>query len=529
MKTIISGENARKKLKIGVNKLANAVRVTLGPKGRNVVLDRPFLSPLITNDGVTIARQIELEDPAENMGANLIKQVSIKTNDVAGDGTTTACILSSKIIDEGIKCIEAGSNPLEINQGMKIALNHVKEYLSKESIAVKTTNDIIHIATISAGSNEIGELIGKAIKEVGENGIITLEEGKATTTELKFVEGFEYDRGFVSPYMATNTEKQTAELENCKILVCDQKLSSINQLLPVLEQCSAKGLPLLIIAEDYDQEVLGMLVVNKLRGNLSVVATKSPSFANKKRQILSDICLLTGATLFAGEFGKELSSASLDALGTASKVIISNDKTTIIASNNKKSEINTLISTLSQELDAQTDQNAIAQLQERIARLAGKAAIISVGAPTEIEMQEKKLRIEDAIASTKSAINSGIVCGGGTAYLGAKKYLETLGLHYSTDIQTGINIISHCLEEPTRQIAQNAGVDEGVIVEKILASDEKYLGYDAQNNKYCNMLDAGIIDPTKVEIVALENAISVASTMLTTETIILENTQNAQK
>lgn len=529
MKTIISGENARKKLKIGASKLAAAVKVTLGPKGRNAVIERKYMSPLVTNDGVTIARTIELEDPAENIGASLIKQVSIKTNEIAGDGTTTACVLADTIISEGIKCIESGSNPLEINRGMKMAFEKIKEFLIDFSIPVKTNDDIVHIAAISAGDSSIGKLIGSAIKEVGENGIITLEESKTASTELKFVEGLEYDRGYISPYMINNADKQIVSLENCKILVCDQKITSINQILPILEQCSANNLPLLVIAEDFDQDVIGMLVVNKLRGNLNVVATKSPYFANKKKQMLSDICMLSNATLFSAEVDKPVSSATISDLGTAAKVIVSADRTTIIMPEANKQSTQALLEKLSKELNETTDDYAKQELESRIARISGKASIICVGAPTEVELQEKKLRIEDAIAATKAAIAKGVVCGGGVAYLGAKKYMDGLAFEATHDELIGINIVKNSLETPIRQIAKNAGVDDGVVVNNILSNSKEHYGYNAFDDTYCDMLKSGIIDPTKVEIAALENAISVASTLLTTETIIVENVQKDDK
>lgn len=523
MKSIIYGENARKKLKNGINKLTDAVKITLGPKGRNVVLSRQFATPLVTNDGVTIAREIELEDKFENMGATMLKQVSIKTNDVAGDGTTTACVLANALVEEGIKNIEAGANPLAINAGMKKAFDIVKAELTSKSKPIQSQSDIKNIATISAGDQFIGNLISQAINEVGKNGIITLEEGKESHTSVHYVEGLEFDRGYISPYMCNNQEKQSAELENCKILVSNMKITSINQILPILEQISKSGFPLLIIAEDYDAEVLSMLVINKLRGNLNVVATKTPNFGDKRRKFLDDICLLTGATLFSTEFDSNITEATLSSLGTASKVSVYSDKTTIITSNINSKIVAEKINSLSNALANETDDYKKQELQDQIARLSGKVAVISVGAPTELEMQEKKLRIEDALSATKAATSMGIVCGGGVALLRCQTVLQSKQDEFDGEQKIGLQIVLKSLQAPIRQIAENCGVDAGVIVDTILKNKNEHYGYDAQKNKYCDMFNSGIVDPTKVSISALENAISIACTMLTTECLVADN------
>lgn len=523
MKEIIIGQNARKKLKQGVDKLADAVKVTLGPKGRNVVLDRKYTSPLITNDGVTIAKEIELADPFENMGANLIKQVSIKTNSVAGDGTTTACVLAQSMISEGIKNIEAGASPSLVKIGMNKALNNVKTTLSSFSKIVSTTTDIKNIASISAGDSEVGELISQAMQKVGEDGIITLEEGKTSTTTLKFVEGLEFDRGWISPYMTTNQEKLIAELSNAKLLVTTQKINSVNQILPVLEQANQKGFPLIIIADDYDQEVISMLVVNKLRGNLNVVAVKAPFFADKRRNLLEDICALTGASLFSEELGRDISSASVSDLGDVNKAIISQNTTTLIEPKINQNTQEHILS-LKNLLSDATDEYQKEQLQKRIAKLSGSVAIISVGAPTEVEMQEKKLRIEDALSSTKAAADTGIVAGGGSALLKCTNGLLQLINTLDGDEKTGANIVLASLQAPIRQIAKNAYVDDGVVVKEVLSNPSNTFGYNAFSGNYCDMIESGIIDPVKVTITAIENAVSVASTLLTTECLVADTT-----
>ena len=521
MKEILNGENARKKLKSGIDKLTNAVKVTLGPKGKNVVLERKFTTPLITNDGVTIAKEIELADPFENLGASLIKQVSIKTNSVAGDGTTTACVLAQSIIETGIKNIESGASPILLKKGMDLALQGIKEHIENNSKKVESITDIKNIATISSGDANVGELISQAMQKVGKNGIISLEEGKQITTTLKLVEGLEFDRGFVSPYMATNQDKLTTELSNAKLLVTTEKITSINQILPLLEICNQNAIPLLIIADDFEQEVITMLVVNKLRGNLNVVAVKAPSFAEKRRQILEDICMLTGATLFCDQLNSQLNLATIDNLGSVNKIVVTQDKTTIIEPNANKSKVQEHINNLQNLLSGEEDEFKKEELSNRIARLNGAVAVISVGAPTEVEMQEKKLRIEDALSATKAAVLSGIVAGGGTALLRCIPYLNTLAEKESGDIKLGIQIVQKAIEAPARQIAKNAYVDDGVVIKTILDNSNTNWGYDALNNTYCDMLQCGIIDPTKVTLSAIQSAVSVASTLLSTECLVV--------
>ena len=527
MKEILSGEIARKKLKNGVDKLADVVKVTLGPKGRNVVLDRRYTAPLITNDGVTIAKEIDLPDKFENMGANLVKQVCIKTNSLAGDGTTTACVLAQSIINNGIKNIEAGASPVDLKTGMNLALKAIKEQLIKCSQKVESIEDIKNIATISSGDVSVGELISEAMEKVGKDGIISLEEGKQSHTVLKLVEGLEFERGFVSPYMATNQDKFVAELQNAKVLVTDQKINSVNQILPILEVCNQNAIPLLLIADDYESEVITMLVVNKLRGNLNVVAVKAPFFADKRRNMLSDICTLSGATLFSQELNKDLSCATIADLGTVNKVVVTQDKTTIIEPQGDRLIIEQYISKLkAQQLDCEDDYKRD-ELLARIARLNGAVAIISVGAPTEVEMQEKKLRIEDALAATKSAVEYGIVAGGGSALLKCTNLLQSLANMHQGDVKTGINILLSAVQAPTRQIAINTYVDDGIVIKNILDNQNNNWGYNASIGEYCDMMLCGIVDPTKVTLSAIESATSVASTLISTECLITE-TQSPQ-
>lgn len=532
MNDILMGENARKKLKNGMDKLANAVKITLGPKGRNVALHRQYSAPLITNDGVTIAKEIELEDQYENMGASLIKQVSIKTNSVAGDGTTTACVLAQSIIETGIKHIEAGASPIILKKGMELAQKVIIEQLNQNSKKVETISDVKNIATISSGDAEVGQLIADAMQHVGKDGIINLEEGNQIKTTLKFVEGLEFDRGWVSPYMTTNQEKYIAELSNAKLLITDEKISSVNQILPVLELCNQQSLPLLIIAEDYEPEVVTMLVVNKLRGNLNVVAVKAPFFADKRKFMLEDICMLSGATMFSSQLNNSISQATISDLGTAQRVIVSQDKTTLIEPKNNSDKICAYIQNLKQMQQTEQDSFKKEELSSRIARLSGAVAVISVGAATEVEMQEKKLRIEDALSATTSALENGIVAGGGTALLKCTKNLFQLVDSLDGDEKLGASILLSCLQAPIRQIAKNAFVDDGVVVKTVLDNPEKNFGYDAYNNTYCDMMKNGIVDPTKVTISALQNAVSVASILLYTECLVAPidpiNTQKTQ-
>lgn len=521
MKEILCGTSARKKLKDGATKLANVVKTTLGPKGRNVVLERKYSTPLVTNDGVTIAKDISLADPFENIGASLIKEASIKTNDIAGDGTTTACVLASSMISQGIKNIEAGASPKLLKIGMEKGLQVIEDCLREQSKKVQTTDDIKNIATISAAEPEIGELIASAMQKVGEDGIISLEEGKTATTELKLVEGLEFDRGFISPYLATNQDKLICEFTSAKLLVTDGKISNINQILQVLETCNQKGLPLVIIADDYEQEVITLLVVNKLRGNLNCVAVKAPLFGDKRRHMLEDICVLSGATLFSSELGAELSSASVADLGEVNKVIVTNDKTTLIEPKGVTEKTREHIASL-KALLAESDENDAGELRTRIARLKGQVAVISVGAPTETEMQEKKMRIEDALAATRAATSEGIVPGGGVALLRCNAALTRLIDSLEGDLKTGAQIMLAATQAPIRQIVLNAYGDPGVVIKTILDNPSLSYGYNAFNGEFCDMFTSGIVDPTKVTLCTIKSAVSVASTMLSTDSVVVD-------
>jgi len=521
-KQMLSGFDAIKKLETGVNKLANAVKVTLGPKGRNVVLDRKFATPLITNDGVTIAKEITLSDPFENMGANLIKEVSIRTNEVAGDGTTTACILAESIVSEGVKNYTAGANPIILKKGIQKAINTVVEHLKEISTPVLSIKEIFQVASISAGDEEIGELIAQGFEKVGKDGVISVEESKTLKTELKIVEGMQFDRGYLSPYMVNNTDKMECNLSDCYILITDKKIKNLNDILPVLEGVSQSGKSLLIIAEDLENEVLSTLVLNKLRGALNVVAVKAPGYADKRKALCEDIAVLTGGTFICDELGYELKETDMSKLGFASNIKVTKDSTIISggkgsreAIDNRANEIRGQIATC----DIEFDKN---RLQSRLAKLLGGIAVICVGSATEVEMQEKKLRIEDAIEATKSAVEEGIVCGGGIALLTCIPSVEKLIQTLNGDEKTGALIVLKSLSAPIKMIAHNAGVDGGVIIEKVLSSKTKNYGYNALTNEYVNMLECGIIDPTKVTRCAIENAGSVAATLLTTEVIVTD-------
>lgn len=454
------------------------------------------------------------------MGASLIKQVSIKTNSVAGDGTTTACVLAQSIVEHGIKHIESGASPILLKQGMEKALACAIDKLNNQTKKIDTLEDIKNIATISSGSSEVGELIAEAISKVGKDGIINLEDGNQLETKLKLVEGVEFDRGWVSPYMATNQEKSTTEMQNVRVLITEDKISSVNQILPILEACNQNGLPLLIIAEDYEPEVVTMLVVNKLRGNLNVVAVKAPFFANKRRQMLEDLCMLCGAKLFSLQLNTSISEATVADLGTFGKAVVSQNSTTLIYPQNSSIDLEQHIENLRSQLTSCADSFEKEEISKRIARLKGAVAVISVGAPTEVEMQEKKLRIEDALSATSSAIEKGIVAGGGTALLKCSPKVASLVENLTGDIKLGAQTLLDALQSPTRQIAKNAFVDDGVVIKTILENNSSNYGYDALNNKYCDMIASGIIDPTKVTISALQNAVSVASTLLYTECIV---------
>ena len=519
-KNIIFGEEARRSMQRGVDTLANTVKVTLGPKGRNVVLDKKFGAPLITNDGVTIAREIELEDPYENMGAQLVKEVATKTNDVAGDGTTTATLLAQAIIREGLKNVTAGANPMMIRNGIKVAVDKAVEELRSISKQVEGKEDIARVAAISSADEEIGQLIANAMEKVGNEGVITVEESKSMGTELDIVEGMQFDRGYVSSYMVTDTEKMEASLDNPYILITDKKITNIQDLLPILEQIVQQGRKLLIIAEDIEGEAMATLVVNKLRGTFTCVAVKAPGFGDRRKEMLQDIAILTGGTVISEELGHDLKEVTLESLGTAESVKITKDNTTIVNGKGNKEEIQNRVHQIRTQLEETTSEFDKEKLQERLAKLAGGVAVIKVGAATETELKEKKLRIEDALAATKAAVEEGIVPGGGTAFVTILNKVAELKVD-DADAQLGINIIAKSLEEPMRQIACNAGVEGSVIIEKVRNS-EVGVGYDALKGEYVNMIKVGIVDPTKVTRSALQNAASVASTFLTTEAAVCD-------
>lgn len=522
-KKILEGIEARKALEKGVNTLANTVKITLGPKGRNVVLGKKYASPLITNDGVTIAKEIELDDPFENMGAELIKEVSVKTNDVAGDGTTTACVLAQAIISEGMKNFTAGANPVILKKGIFKATEVVTEELKKISKPVTSTNDIRQVAVISAGDEEIGSLIASAMDKVGSDGVITVEESQTMKTELSFVEGMQFDRGYLSPYMCTNTEKMLAELDNPYILITDKKISNIQEILPLLEEIVKQSAKLLIIADDIEGEALTTLILNKLRGTFNCVGVKAPSFGEKRKAMLEDIAILTGGNVISEELGLDFKNITLENLGRAKSVKIDKDNTTIVEGYGDEEKIKARVQSIKEQIKNQTSEYELEKLNERLAKLSGGVAVIKVGSATEIEMKEKKLRIEDALSATKAASEEGIVPGGGVALLKTTPALKKLIESLSGDEKTGANIILCAIEEPIRQIAKNSGVDGGVVVNKIYENlDKNAYGFDALNNIYCDMLESGIVDPTKVTRSALQNAASVSATMLTTEAVVVE-------
>ena len=519
-KMIQFGEEARRAMQSGVDKLANTVKVTLGPKGRNVILDKKFGSPLITNDGVSIAREIELEDPYENMGAQLVKEVATKTNDVAGDGTTTATLLAQAIIREGLKNVTAGANPILIRNGIRKAVDVAVEEIKNISKPVAGKEDIARVAAISAADEEIGTLISDAMEKVGNEGVITVEESKSMGTELDVVEGMQFDRGYVSPYMATDTEKMEALLDNPLILITDKKISNIQEILPILEQIVQNGKKLLIIAEDVEGEAMATLVVNKLRGTFNCVAVKAPGFGDRRKEMLQDIAILTGGEVISEELGRDLKEVTLDMLGQAESVKVTKENTTIVNGKGEKSLIQERIGQIKAQIEETSSEFDKEKLQERLAKLSGGVAVIKVGAATETELKERKLRIEDALAATKAAVEEGIVPGGGTAYVNVINKVAELTSEVA-DTQVGINIIVKALEEPMRQITINAGLEGSVIIEKVKYS-EAGIGYDALNDKYVNMLQTGIVDPTKVTRSALQNAASVASTFLTTEAAVAD-------
>ena len=519
-KDILYGIEARSALMRGVDKLANTVKITLGPKGRNVVLDKKFGSPLVTNDGVTIATDIELEDAAENMGAQLVKEVATKTNDAAGDGTTTATLLAQALVREGMKNVTAGANPMVLRKGIKKAVDRAVECLIANSKPVSGKEDIARVGTISAGDEVIGELIADAMEKVTADGVITVEESKSADTYSEVVEGMQFDRGYLSPYMATDTDKMEAVLDDALILITDKKLSNIQDILPLLEQIVQAGKKLLIIAEDVEGEALTTLVLNKLRGTFVCVAVKAPGFGDRRKEMLRDIAILTGGEVISSELGLELKDTTLGQLGMARQVKVNKENTIIVGGAGETDEIKARIAQIKSAIETTTSDFDREKLQERLAKLAGGVAVIKVGAATEAEMKEKKLRIEDALNATRAAVEEGIVAGGGTAYLNVMADVAALVETTEGDERTGVRIVLKALEEPVRQIATNAGVDGSVIVDKIVSSGKIGYGFDAYNEVYCDMMSSGIVDPTKVTRSALQNAASIASVILTTESVV---------
>ena len=526
-KIICYGEEARKALEKGVNQLADTVKITMGPKGRNVVLDKKFGAPLITNDGVTIAKEIELEDPFENMGAQLVKEVSTKTNDVAGDGTTTATLLAQAIIREGLKNLAAGANPMVMKKGISKATTAAIEAMKANSQKVNGSDDIARVGAVSSGDEAIGTLIAEAMEKVGHDGVITIEESKTAETYSEVVEGMQFDRGYITPYMVTDTEKMEANLDDALILITDKKISNIQELLPVLEQVVQAGKKLLIIAEDVEGDALSTLIVNRLRGTLNVVCVKAPGFGDRRKEMLQDIAILTGGTVISSDVGLELKEAQLSQLGQARQVKVTKENTTIVNGAGSSEEIKARVGQIKSQIEVTTSDYDREKLQERLAKLAGGVAVIKVGAATEVEMKEKKLRIEDALNATRAAVEEGIVAGGGTAYLNAIPAVEKLLAESEGDEKTGVQIVARALTAPVKQIAANAGIDGSVVLEKIRESGKIGYGFDAYKETYCDMIPAGIVDPTKVTRSALENAASIASTLLTTESLVADKPQPA--
>ena len=521
-KLIKRGDEARKALEAGVNSLADTVKITLGPKGRNVVLDKKYGAPLITNDGVTIAKEIELDDPFENMGAQLVKEVSTKTNDVAGDGTTTATLLAQAMVREGLKNLAAGANPIVVKKGMAKAVEAAVAEVKKQAKTVDGSKDIARVGAVSSGDEEIGKLIADAMEKVSADGVITIEESKTADTYSEVVEGMQFDRGYITPYMATDMEKMEANLDDPYILITDKKISVIADILPILEQIVQSGKKLLIIAEDVEGEALSTLIVNRLRGTLNVVCVKAPGFGDRRKEMLQDIAILTGGTVISEEVGLELKSATMDMLGRARQVKVTKENTTIVdgagdsqAIKDRVGQIRTQISTTTSDYDKE-------KLQERLAKLAGGVAVIKVGAATETEMKEKKLRIEDALNATRAAVEEGVVAGGGTIFVNVIPAVEALLSSVEGDEKTGVRIVAKALEAPIRQIAANAGLDGSVILEKVRTSGKTGYGFDAYKEEYCDMVSAGIIDPAKVTRSALENAASVSAMVLTTESLVAD-------
>lgn len=521
------GEEARRSLEKGVDTLADAVKITLGPKGRNVVLDKKFGAPLITNDGVTIAKEIELEDAFENMGAQLVKEVSVKTNDVAGDGTTTAALLAQTIIREGMKNIAAGANPMVLKKGIAKATEYTVEELKKISKPIESKTAIAQVASVSAGDEEIGTLLSDAFEKVGKDGVITIDESKTMKTELSVVEGMQFDRGYASPYMMTNPDKMDAVLEDPLILITDKKISVFQDLLPVLEQVVKSGRGLFIIAEEVEGEALTALVLNKLKGAIKCVAVKAPGYGDRRKAMLEDIAILTGATVISSDLGYEIKDATLDMLGSAKMVQVDKDNTTIVDGAGDPTLIKQRVAAIQHQIAESTSDYDKEKLQERLAKLSGGVAVVRVGAATEVEMKERKLRIEDALAATRAAVEEGIVPGGGIALLSVSDKVTAYANTFSGDEKTGALIIAKALTAPIKQIAENAGVDGGVIVDNVLRAKKANFGYDALKNEFCDMVEKGILDPTKVTRSALQNAASVSSTLLTTEVIVADKPEPA--
>jgi len=521
-KIILYGAEARKALQAGVDQLADTVKITLGPKGRNVVLDKKFGAPLITNDGVTIAKEIELDDPFENMGAQLVKEVATKTNDVAGDGTTTATLLAQALVREGIKNVTGGANPMFVKKGISMATETTVAALGKISKKVDGTDDIARVATVSSGDEFIGKLIAEAMEKVSADGVITVEESKTAETYSEVVEGMMFDRGYISPYMVTDTEKMEAVIDDAYILITDKKISNIQEVLPLLEKIVQAGKKLVIIAEDVEGDALSTILVNKLRGTFTCVCVKAPGFGDRRKEMLRDIAVLTGGTVISEELGLVLKEAEMNMLGRASQVKITKEDTIIVDGAGSKDEIGARVAQIRSQIESTTSEFDKEKLQERLAKLAGGVAVIKVGAATEIEMKDKKLRIEDALAATKAAVEEGIVAGGGVALLGAVSDVQKLVEQTTGDVQTGVRIVLRALEEPIRQIALNAGLEGSVVIENIKRSNKPNYGYNFATDEYVDMIAAGIVDPTKVTRSAIENATSVASMVLTTESLVAD-------
>ena len=521
-KDIIYGEEARKSLQAGIDKLADTVKITLGPKGRNVVLDKKFGAPLITNDGVTIAKEIELENAFENMGAQLVREVATKTNDAAGDGTTTATLLAQALIREGMKNIAAGANPMIVKKGISKAVDTAVSAIVANSKAVSGTEDIARVATVSSADENVGKLIADAMDKVTADGVITIEESKTAETYSEVVEGMQFDRGYITPYMVTDTDKMEAVLDDALILITDKKISSIQEILPLLEQIVQSGKKLLIIAEDVESEALSTIIVNKLRGTFTCVAVKAPGFGDRRKEMLQDIAILTGGQVISEEIGLDLKDASIEQLGRAQKIVVQKENTIIVNGAGDADAIKARVAQIKTQIETTTSDFDREKLQERLAKLSGGVAVIRVGAATEIEMKEKKLRIEDALAATKAAVEEGIVAGGGTALINAIPSVEKLTATLSGDEKTGAQIVLKALEEPLRQIAANAGLEGSVIIDKVRRSRKVGYGFDAYNEVYTDMIPAGIVDPTKVTRSALQNAASVAAMVLTTESLVTD-------